>query len=176
MKKKLTALAVAVFAAVQSFGCWYNRINYNDYIFGLNNFEQHTWASSATDPHGKALTTFHIRNNMVVDFPVTASIKLVSDSRIVVDDDSKKPEILRCKLQYRVLPDGNWTTVGEYDVPTGKIPASAPPAPYLGRNNIWPKKCKAGDVIMIRLYVTDGQFQSGDLADKCEDQCGYGSS
>ena len=50
------------------------------------------------------------------------------------------------------------------------------PATYLGKNNVWPKKCKAGDVVMIRLYVTDGSFQSGDLADKCEDQLGYGKS
>lgn len=51
---------------------------------------------------------------------------------------------------------------------------SAPPAAYLNRNNIWPKKCRAGDVVMIRLYVTDGSFQSGDMSDKCDEQLGYG--
>ena len=95
---------------------------------------------------------------MTVDFPVTAVMKLVSNSKIILDDKTKKPEILRCMLQYRVLPRGNWITVEEYSTPTGSIPMSFPPAAYLGRNNIWPKNCKAGDVIMIRLYVTDGQF------------------
>jgi len=165
--KTLTALALL--AATPAFGCWYNRISYNDYIFGVNNFERHTEATVSKGADGKAQTTFTVQNNMTVDFPVTVTMKLVSDSQIILDDETKKPEILRCALQYRVLPSGNWTTVEEYKVPTGKIPMSAPPAAYLNRNNIWPKKCKAGDVIMIRLYVTDGSFQSGDLSDKCEE-------
>lgn len=176
MNKLLATLATIVLAATTVFGCWYNRISYNDYIFGVNKFERHVEATVTKDEDGKAKTTYHVKNNMVVDFPVTVTMKLVSDSQIILDDETKKPELLRCALQYRVLPNGNWTTVEEYKVPTGKIPMSAPPAAYLNRNNIWPKKCKAGDVVMIRLYVTDGSFQSGDLADKCEEQLGYGKS
>lgn len=177
MNTKLTLFAAASFAAMASFGCWYNRISYNDYIYGVNNFERHAEAKVEKDAgDGKAVTTYTVQNNMTVDFPVTVTMKLVSDSQVILDDDTKKPEILRCALQYRVLPNGNWTTVEEYKVPTGNIPMSAPPAAYLNRNNIWPKKCKAGDVIMIRLYVTDGSFQSGDLADKCDEQLGYGKS
>lgn len=177
MKNKfLATIAATVLAATTAFGCWYNRISYNDYIFGVNNFERHTEATVTKGGDGKAVTTYHVENNMVVDFPVTVTMKLVSDSQIILDDETKKPELLRCALQYRVLPNGNWTTVEEYKIPTGKIPMSAPPAAYLNRNNIWPKKCKAGDVVMIRLYVTDGSFQSGDLADKCEEQLDYGKS
>lgn len=177
MKNKLLAtLATAILVTTSAFGCWYNRISYNDYIFGVNNFERHTEATITKGSDGKAVTKYKVENNMVVDFPVTVTMKLVSDSKIILDDTTKKPEILRCALQYRVLPNGNWTTVEEYKVPTGTIPMSAPPAPYLNRNNIWPKKCKAGDVVMIRLYVTDGSFQSGDLADKCEEYLDYGKS
>lgn len=177
MNKILTALAAAALTTTTAFGCWYNRISYNDYIFGVNNFERHAEAKIEKDKgDGKAVTSYTVHNNMTVDFPVTVTMKLVSDSQIILDDDAKKPEILRCALQYRVLPNGNWTTVEEYKVPTGTISMSAAPAAYLNRNNIWPKKCKAGDVVMIRLYVTDGSFQSGDLADKCDEQLGYGKS
>ena len=95
---------------------------------------------------------------MVVDFPGTVMAKLVSDTKIVVDDSHSVPEILRGALQYRVLPSGSWVTVADYETPTGSIPPSMPPAAYFGRNNVWPKNCKAGDVIMIRMYVTDGTF------------------
>ena len=175
MNIRFSVIFTTILMAAQTFGCWYNRISYNDYIYGVNSFERHAEATIAKED-GKATTTYHIENNMVVDFPVTVSVKLVSDSQVILDDETKKPELLRCALQYRVLPNGSWTTVEEYKVPTGKIPMASSPATYLGKNNVWPKKCKAGDVVMIRLYVTDGSFQSGDLADKCEDQLGYGKS
>ena len=176
MNIRFSAIFATILIAAQAFGCWYNRISYNDYIFGVNSFERHTEATISKGGDGKATTTYSIENNMVVDFPITVTVKLVSDTQVILDDETKKPELLRCALQYRVLPSGSWTTVEEYKVPTGKIPVSAQPATYLGKNNVWPKKCKAGDVIMIRLYVTDGSFQSGDLADKCEEQLGYNKS
>ena len=80
MKTKiLTAISTIAFSITAAFGCWYNRISYNDYIYGVNSFERHAEAT-ITKEDGKATTTYHIENNMVVDFPVTVSVKLVSDS------------------------------------------------------------------------------------------------
>ena len=58
--------------------------------------------------------------------------------------------------------------VSEYSIETGRLPDEYPPSPYLGRNNIHPKGLKAGDKIMVRLYVTDGLWQSGDPNSKCD--------
>lgn len=80
MNKLLATLATIVLAATTVFGCWYNRISYNDYIFGVNKFERHVEATVTKDEDGKAKTTYHVKNNMVVDFPVTVTMKLVSDS------------------------------------------------------------------------------------------------
>lgn len=175
-KKTSTIFLTVLFAATTAFGCWYNKISYNDYIFGVNNFERHAEATITKDENNKPTTAYRVQNNMIVDFPLTVTMKLVSDSAIIIDDNNMKSNILQCALQYRVLPNGNWTTVEEYKVPTGSIPMSAPPAAYFGRNNIWPKNCKAGDVVMVRLYVTDGIFQSGDLSDKCTNKLDYVST
>lgn len=80
MKAKTLTFMAATFAAMASFGCWYNRISYNDYIYGVNNFERHAEATIAKGDDGKALTTYTVKNNMTVDFPVTVTMKLVSDS------------------------------------------------------------------------------------------------
>jgi len=80
MNKLLATFTAAVLATTTAFGCWYNRISYNDYIFGVNNFERHTEATVTKGGDGKAVTTYHVENNMVVDFPVTVTMKLVSDS------------------------------------------------------------------------------------------------
>lgn len=101
--------------------------------------------------------------------PITVNVKLTSGSTVQFSEEAK-PEIVTCVLQYRVLPKGNWVTVKEYLTPSGTIPFTAPPFAYFGKNNIWPKDIKAGDVIMIRLYITDGMYQSGNLLDKCEDK------
>ena len=61
---------------------------------------------------------------MVVDFPISVSVKLVSNDEVVLSDENGnkvtvpnelpnnvKKEIISCALQYRVLPNGNWVTV-----------------------------------------------------------------
>jgi len=85
------------------------------------------------------------------------NVKLTSESAVQFSEEAK-PEIVTCVLQYRVLPKGNWITVKEYLTPSGTIPFTAPPFAYFGKNNIWPKDIKPGDVIMIRLYITDGMY------------------
>lgn len=79
-------------------------------------------------------------------------------------------EYVTCKLQYRVLPNGSWVTVAERNFEPDTIPANAMPTFYLGRNNITPKGLKQGDVIMIRVYVSRGTTESGDLDDLCNEK------
>lgn len=166
--KKFIALAT-LFISFTVSACWYNFYNYEDYIFGVNNFERHSDVEFVTED-GKTTTRYNVKNNMVVDFPISVSMKLTSDSTV---NNVDKPEIIYTALQYRVLPDGEWITVAEHDFNAGQIPLDAAPSFYLGRNNINPLNCKKDDVIMIRLYATDGQWQSGDLSDMCDKKLGH---
>lgn len=180
--KKLAVLLAAVMAyGTTAFGCWYKFYNYQDYIYAINNREVHTQQVIVTDKSQNKVQ-YTVKNNMVVDFPISVSVKLVSNDEVVLSDENGnqvtvpnelpnnvKKEIISCALQYRVLPNGNWVTVQKYETASGTIPNSYPPNFYFGRNNIFPK-CKKGDVIMIRLYVTDGIWQSGDPASMCADK------
>ena len=173
--KKLGVLLAAVAAfTTTAFGCWYKFYNYEDYIYAVNNRQIHTESVVVTDKVNKKIT-YTVKNNKVVDFPISVSVKLVSNDAVVLNDNeggtvtitNSKPEIISCALQYRVLPNGNWVTVQKYETETGTIPSSYPSNFYLGRNNIYPK-CKPGDVIMIRVYVTDGIWQSGNPSSFCD--------
>lgn len=176
MKKLAVLLAAVIAYGTTAFGCWYKFYNYEDYIYSINNREVHTQQVIVTDKLQNKVQ-YTVKNNMVVDFPISVSVKLVSNDEVVLNDQNgnnvtlseEKKEIISCALQYRVLPNGNWVTVQKYETASGTIPNSYPPNFYLGRNNIFPK-CKKGDVIMIRLYVTDGIWQSGDPANMCADK------
>jgi hypothetical protein len=112
---------------------------------------------------------YKITNNQIVDLPLTVSVKLISDT-IVNNYDGHTSivgNVVRCALQYRVLPNGEWTTVVNYNTKMETITESEPAKTYFGKNNIYPKGLKAGDAIMIRVYATDGMWQSGDLSSMC---------
>lgn len=168
MKKLAVLLAAVIAYGTTAFGCWYKFYNYEDYIYSVNNREVHTESVQMTNKNNKVIT-YTVKNNMVVDFPISVAVKLVSNDKVVLDGEDivSKPEVISCALQYRVLPNGNWVTVQKYETPTGTIPSTYPPNFYLGRNNIFPK-CNPGDVVMIRVYVTDGIWQSGDPSSLCD--------
>ena len=177
--KKLIAIA-AIFASLAANACWYYFYQYEDFIKGINNFQRHANAEIVTwNDHGQPVRTtqYSVENNLVVDFPITVSVKLVSDTPIFIGavTETNKAELLECALQYRVLPNGKWVTVEHYTTPTGTIGIDTATDFYLGQNNIAPK-CKKGDVIMIRLYVTDGIWQSGPLEEDCSRMLGVGQS
>jgi hypothetical protein len=160
--KKLIALLIASISYVSS-ACWYRYYNYEDYIYGINNFDRFASIEFVTES-GKQSSKYTVKNNMVVDLPLSVSMKLVSNSNV---NGAAKPEIKYCALQYRVLPYGEWVTVAEHQFSTGNIEFDELPKFYLGKNNINPLNCKKDDVIMIRLYVTDGVWQSGELDSLC---------
>lgn len=175
--KKIIATALVSLVSLAATACWYKKSNYNDYIAVVNNMQRHTSRLDITQDvasHVQAIN-YKIDNQLKVDFPVTVTMKLTSEEPIVMIDayavgaavDTRRSKI-EARLEYRVLPHGDWINVSEYSIETGRLPAAYPPAPYLGRNNINPKGLKAGDKIMIRLYVTDGQWQSGDPNSKCD--------
>lgn len=157
-------IAMALNVAIAN-ACWYSKSNYTDYIYSVNDQE----VINVTEDNG--IAKYIVTNNKIVDFPITVSMKLISNEVISLNDGSKTSEVkelLRGKLQYRVLPDGEWITVQEYSTSTGSISKDSLPSTYFGKNNIYPLNCKPGDVIMIRMYVTDGMWESGSLADKCD--------
>ena len=176
--KKIITIALASLAALAATACWYQKANYNDYIATVNNFERHISRLDVTQgswTHIQAIK-YEVDNQLKVDFPVTMTMKLTSEKPIAIVDayevhaaiPTNRTAKVDARLEYRVLPHGNWVKVSEFSIDTGRLPESYPPAPYLGRNNINPKGLKAGDKIMVRLYVTDGQWQSGDPTSMCD--------
>lgn len=171
---KKIAFITTTLAMTAASACWYSKSNYNDYVATINNAIRHASEVKVVQGNASSIKSieYTIANNLVVDFPVTVTMKITSEQPIqMVDafDSSSTPRAsnLEAMLQYRILPDGDWITVSNFSIETGRLPESYPPAPYLGRNNIWPKGLKKGDKIMVRLYVTDGQWQSGDISSKC---------
>jgi hypothetical protein len=161
---KTLLAATMVFVATTASACWYKYTQYNDYIYGINNFINHTMVSD----NGSDVT-FMVQNNQIVDLPCSVSINLEQNSVLAEGEDPKlETTHVICKLQYRVLPSGNWIDVAEREFEQGTIPVDALPAFYLGRNNINPQGLKEGDVIMIRLYVQRGPYTSGVEEDLCE--------
>lgn len=152
-----------IFAATTTSACWYKYTQYNDYIYGINNFINHTMVND----NGSDIT-FMVQNNQIVDLPCSVSINLEQNSVLAEgeDPDLETTHVI-CKLQYRVLPAGDWIDVAEREFEHGTIPVDALPAFYFGRNNIHPQGLKKGDVIMIRLYVQRGPYTSGEEEDLC---------
>ena len=159
--KKILLSALISLATLTSSACWYKYWQFNDYIFGVNNYENHTTAVLNQNNE----IQYTVKNNQIVDLPISISINL--DSQTLDSSDGLDMSMI-CALQYRVLPDGEWQTVAERAFEPNSIPTGALPTFYLGRNNINPSGLKEGDVIMIRLYVSRGMKESGDLEDLCD--------
>ena len=164
--KKLLTGAI-IFATTAAFACWYNTTYYNDYIYGINNYENHTTAIA--NASNSSTTDYVVKNNMIVDFPLSISMKLAANT---VEDSANllanELNTVICMLQYRVLPDGEWRTVAYQEFAPNTISDDMPPAFWLGRNNINPSGLKEGDMIMVRLYVSRGMKESGMLDSKCD--------
>lgn len=78
------------------------------------------------------------------------------------------------KLQYRVLPDGEWITVNtykpllQYNDRFFNFSLADQGSALFGKNNIDLSHLKAGTVIMIRLYTENSRIASGDEEDLCD--------
>lgn len=155
MKKLLAAIA-STFFLVTANACWINEENFNGcYLAGVNNYVAHyTEVSELEDAVWK--------NGQQVSLPITVWVKVGPR----VNSDGELMPIIKAVLQYRILPGGKWKTVKTvtnkaYDI------AWAVPVALFGKNNIDPN-ISAGTAILIRVYLTDGVYETGDLDDNLD--------
>lgn len=84
--KILCIAGLVAVTALQAVACWYQKTNYNDYIFSVNNVERHTSLVKTIETGSQKVKsiTYTVVNNMVVDFPLTVIIKLTSENPIMM--------------------------------------------------------------------------------------------
>lgn len=172
-KIKKIVLATTIIASSIAFGCgqFAPKAYFNDYIYGINNFQVVSTVSTSGGGTSDLTTTYNIQNNQIVDFPLTVYVKLTSNTRLISDQpDTLKNTVKQAILQYRVLPNGKWVTVKKITKDYKTIGLNDPPMAYFGKNNIWPKGLARGTAVMIRYFTTDGTWQSGTLSDLCTQQ------
>ncbi|MFA6719284.1 MAG: hypothetical protein WCS15_09390 [Prevotella sp.] len=149
MKKLLvsTFLVAAIACA-----CWFTQANFNsNYIAGVNNYFSHY--NEATTVEG---AVYH--NGQSVSMPLTVFVKI---SHRTGDDSTSNP-ITTAALQYKILPSGSWVTVKTYTDPDWSMSFDKPIALF-GRNCI-NLDLPTGTELLIRLYLTDGIYETGSLS------------
>ena len=174
MKKFLLGSLLALTTLTTAFCCWFTSENFNgNYIHGVNNFVSHYEETSNINsavyknwgPNGAAAS------QCVVDLPLTVWVK-VSPRKT---DNNNYAIITIAKLQYKIgskKVNNNtityswsaWKTVKTIENVSWNLNFNNPVALF-GRNNINPSNLKAGDLIMIRLYLaTDEEtIETGSL-------------
>lgn len=153
---KLKTLLAAALAAVtlNSFACWFTSDNFNgNYIAGVNNYTAHY-----TQVDGIANATYY--NGQTVDLPLTVFVKVSPRYPDQSGESSGEKPIVKAVLQYKVLPSGAWITVRTIENVSWKMDWDHPVALF-GRNSI--SGLAAGTEILIRLYLSDGTYETGDL-------------
>lgn len=161
MKKFLLALTTIL--SVSTMACWFTESNFNaTYIASINSKAVHY------NPV-QTMSSAVYKNGQSVDLPLTVQIKV---SPRFGDQDNETPgekQIIKAILQYKIeRANGTSTkfkTVKTIDNPNWKMDFSNP-VNLFGKSGIIdiPKNSiSAGDVIIIRLYLTDGMFHTGDL-------------
>ena len=156
MKKFLTAFLLASTVALQA--CWFTVANFNNnYISGVNNFVEHY-----TPANSLSSAVYH--NGGSVSLPLTVYVKL-SPRTPDQQGESVVKQIQVAILQYKVKHNNtwsNWKTVKSFSNTSWSL-SNSKATPMFGKQNINPKGLVAGDEIMIRLYLSDGVYETGDL-------------
>ncbi|HBJ94971.1 MAG TPA: hypothetical protein DDZ11_00255 [Lentisphaeria bacterium] len=146
----LSALAVAAQA------CWFTADNFNAcYIAGVNDYVQHY---SPAENIGAAV----YRNGQTVDMPITVWVKVSDRFADQTGEAAGSKRITRAVLQYKVLPNGRWKTVRELKNLNWHMNFQHPVSLF-GKSSISVSGLAAGTEILIRLYLTDGTYETGDL-------------
>lgn len=155
MKKLLSILAAVL--TVNSFACWFTQENFNgNYIAGVNNYQARY---SETANLSQAIYT----NDLSVAFPLTVWVKVTPLKYSPSGELLNTPApLVKAVLQYKVLPSGAWKTVKTIENVSWKINWQHPVALF-GKNTIDPD-VPAGTAILIRFYLSDGTFETGDLS------------
>lgn len=137
--------------SLPALACWFTEEDFNNnYIAGANNYVAHyTQVVSIND------AVYY--NGMEVAMPITLFVK------VSPRDGTASTKITRAVLQYKILPNGTWVTVKQItklsDLDFNK------PVILFGKNSInIPKTSIAANTeILIRVYLTDGVYETGDL-------------
>ena len=153
--KKLLILCAAVLT-VNTFACWFTQENFNgNYIAGVNNYQSRY---TETANLSQAIYT----NDLLVAFPLTVWVKLTPLKYSPSGELLNTPiPLVKAVLQYKVLPAGSWKTVKTIKNVSWPLNWQHPVALF-GKNSIDPE-ISAGTAILIRLYLSDGTFETGDL-------------
>lgn len=154
MIKKLLA-SVFLFTALMASACWFTEANFNaTYIGGVNNYFVHY--DEAAD-----IEEAVYYNGMTVAMPLTVWVKVSDREADQQGEAAGTKPIIRAMLQYRVLPSGSWVTVKDYDNPDWDMNFTGA-VPLFGTNCI-DLNLPNGTELLIRLYLTDGTYETGYL-------------
>jgi len=146
----LSALAIAAHA------CWFTADNFNAcYIAGVNNYVEHYSAANS-------ISAAVYKNGQTVDMPITVWVKVSDRFSDQAGETTGKKPVLKAVLQYKVGKTGRWQTVRTLENLNWHMSFDRPVALF-GKNNIYVRGLAAGTEIFIRVYLTDGTYETGDL-------------
>ena len=149
---KKILLASLFCIAFTSLACWFTNDNFNsDYIAGANNYVAHyTPVLNIND------VVYY--NGMDIALPITLFVKVSP-----LYNDGTLRNIQRAVLQYRIGTSGSWVTVKTV-TRLSDLDFSQPVALF-GKNiiDIPSSQISANTYIYIRVYLTDGVYETGDL-------------
>lgn len=152
MKLKNFLIAALMISTVICGACWFNQDNFNgNYIAFLTGDVIHY------SPTGLISDSVYY-NGQTVEMPFTVFVK-IGDR---FDDNDSKVSIKRAVLQYKILPDGEWITVKDINNVSWELDFQNPVALF-GRNSINIPNITANTEILIRVYLTDGIYETGNL-------------
>ena len=151
IQRVLCAAAVLCVTGLTANACWFSEDNFNgNYIAFLSGDALHYKPTSLMSQ-----ATYY--NGMTVDMPFTVYVKVAPRF-----DGGNTRSITVAELQYKVLPSGPWTTVKRLQNVSWEMNFNNPVSLF-GKNTINLTDIAAGTKIAIRLYLTDGIYETGDL-------------
>lgn len=160
--KKSIAMLFTLCACV-THACWvgaqgilYNPHEY--YIAGINNYIVHY------DEQVPGVYS----NCVDAAMPITVFIKTAPTTTTDSPDYSAMGTITRALLQYKILPDGSWITVQDINNPAWLIYFNKPTTLF-GKNTIDLPDVPDGTELLIRLYLSDGILETGELDSSISD-------
>ena len=155
MKLKTLFTTVLTALSIVASACWFTQDNFNgNYIAFVTGDNVHY---EPTELIANAV----YKNGYTVDMPFTVYVK-VSDRFGDQSGEEGPKKIVKAVLQYKVLPSGEWTTVKELKDLNWDMNFQNPVSLF-GRNTINIENIAAGTEILIRLYLSDGTYETGDL-------------
>ena len=160
MKTIITTLLTTL--AISTFACWFTESNFNaTYIASVNGKAIH-YTPSTTISQAQYI------NGQEVDLPITVQVK-VSDRFEDQGGEIGAKAIKKAKLQYKIVRKNGVTTpfitVKSIDNPTWRMNFSNP-VNLFGRGgiiNIPEGNISQGDEIIIRIWLTDDTYETGDI-------------